>query len=354
MRMHSFSYINIFGLDLLSKAGTAYIFARVCTVCEWQEVQRIEASDKREGNLFGYSVAIDETTGLAIVGCPHSSLHGFYHELPSRYPYYANDQLQFPLDERLERYAKAENTLAPTGGNLRLVNHIMLTESVKDYVLNFNRNAGAIYIFQQEESSERYPLGRWKNIEVAKITPPDVSSHDLFGTSIAVNANRVIVGATGTQYSLGGIEKGAIYNLNTAWIHVKFAQTEYSVVEKKGQLNVTLHRSSSYLIKSALQVSYFTSDLTAKGVSSDILAQCSERFCGDYLYSTGDVTFEPGQNQTSFIVHIIDDSCKEDHMKYFQLQLRIPNGGPIVGEKYRAQVRIDDDDWSSDNCHSII
>lgn len=32
-------------------------------------------------------------------------------------------------------------------------------------------------------------------------------------------------------------------------------------------------------------------------------------------------------------------------MEYVQLYLHIPGGGPIHGESYRAQLRIDDDDW---------
>ena len=43
-------------------------------------------------------------------------------------------------------------------------------------------------------------------------------------------------------------------------------------------------------------------------------------------------------------------------MEYVHLQLHIPGGGPILGKKYQAYLRIDDDDWiaksTSINCTS--
>lgn len=47
----------------------------------------------------------------------------------------------------------------------------------------------------------------------------------------------------------------------------------------------------------------------------------------------------------NFEVKIIDDSCWERHMKYIQLNLHIPGGSLIQGENFRAQLKIDDDDW---------
>jgi len=41
----------------------------------------------------------------------------------------------------------------------------------------------------------------------------------------------------------------------------------------------------------------------------------------------------------------MNDFCQELHMEYIQINLHVPGGGPIKGENYRAQLRIDDDDW---------
>jgi hypothetical protein len=43
-------------------------------------------------------------------------------------------------------------------------------------------------------------------------------------------------------------------------------------------------------------------------------------------------------------VKLLDDLRVENEMKYVQLQLHILGGGPIHGEHFRAQLRIDDDD----------
>ena len=66
-------------------AGGAYLFYRKCELstkieqyssraCKWIQQQRIVASDKRQGNKFGVSVAIDDALGLVLVGMNMISL----------------------------------------------------------------------------------------------------------------------------------------------------------------------------------------------------------------------------------------------------------------------------------------
>ena len=41
--------------------------------CVWQEESKLEASDKRSGDLFGFAVDVDDASGVVVVGAPGRS-----------------------------------------------------------------------------------------------------------------------------------------------------------------------------------------------------------------------------------------------------------------------------------------
>jgi hypothetical protein len=67
--------------------------------------------------------------------------------------------------------------------------------------------------------------------------------------------------------------------------------------------------------------------------------------CGDYEQAAGEVTFKQGEKHTHFTIRVMDDRCIERRLEYVQLNLHQLGGSPLRGEKYRAQLRIDDNDW---------
>jgi hypothetical protein len=82
------------------KAGAAYIFLRqelgdssgvMCApgrdrlTCEWNEAIKLVPSDKRAGDGFGTSIALNDAEGLIAVGAERSSLTGFWREEPVFY-----------------------------------------------------------------------------------------------------------------------------------------------------------------------------------------------------------------------------------------------------------------------------
>ena len=120
--------------------------------------------------MFGNSVAIDDKLGIAVVGSSHSPALGFYQEIPSHHPHYREHRLSFPLSERLESYAKADNTLAATGRNLRLINHILTEDKTQNQLeLNHNKHSGSLYIHKR--SINRTNAHSWQNIQEVKLSP---------------------------------------------------------------------------------------------------------------------------------------------------------------------------------------
>ena len=124
-------------------------------------------------------------------------------------------------------------------------------------------------------------------------------------------------------------------------------------------------------------IGYSTSDLSARGLDASQFDSCAKRNindrcgCGDYKHSSGEVKcclsfvkilkwffmcylicisrfvqilFEPEDRLGWFVVSLIDNKCFATEAKYVHLQLHIVGGGAINGEKFRSQLRIDDDD----------
>ena len=348
-------------------AGAAYIFERKCIApanidnmssCVWSEKKRLVASDNRNGNLFGYSVDINGKEGITVVGSMQSSAFGVYQEDPSVYPYKNSTSIKFPLPSNLEQYVKAGETYSPTRGNLRLVDYILKTriDSESIYTNPMNQKAGSVYLYSRvpselDDSGEVLREEYWKSSEDAKFAPPDVSAGDAFGTSISFDGSTALIGSTGDD-ACCGTNGGASYLYDLRWYIVYFTLDEFVALEGTDREVLIFVRRNILYLDDVLAIGYSTSDLTATGVDSTKFAECltipleKRDGCGDYEQTSGELTFAKGQHTTYFNIKIMNDLCWERHMEYIQLNLHIPGGGPINGKLFRAQLRIDDDDWS--------
>jgi hypothetical protein len=342
-------------------SGAAYMFLRECesmsfddlapsnSNCVWKEQVRLVPSDKRSGNLFGISVDIDNKQGIAIVGSSNSPAYGFHQEPISVHPY--TTSMNVPIPEDLEDLMKSGGTHTAIGGSLRLIDYLVhkgrhnVAEASK-----FTEEAGSVYIFTREAINSISEKS-WRASELAKISPPDVAARDHFGSSIAIDGTVAVMGATGRDSHAENGGSAYVYDLE--WVRVKFISVEFVALEGQRVVKIFLERdlTLSYMRYS---IAYSTSDLSARGVDRATFDRCmilpaSLRFdCGDYEESSGEVTFNPGEQQTHFEVRIMDDKCIERHLEYVQLNLHQLGGSVIHGENFRAQLRIDDDDMVYD------
>jgi hypothetical protein len=354
------------GKDETPSAGAAYIFIQRCKsndfYCNWEEQARISSADKRTRNMLGFSVAINDEHGIAVVGSVHSPAYGFYNEIPSEYPHRNTTPVPFPVSPKLENYQKQGDSYAASGGSLRLIDHILMTQnagqSLKQslHVPVFALKAGAAYLFKRIHP-EKGTNGKddreafWMNTEHGRIAPPDVEARDEFGYSIALAEDTAVIGAIGVDgVGNGG---GSVFVVKMSWRNIRFVKTEYVALESTVELDVFVERNDSNDSKEE-RIGFSTSDLSAKGIDPEDFALCSSlpmdqrcsAQCGDYERASGELTFAEGETLTSFKIKILDDNCSEPEMEYVQIHLHIPGGGPIHGEDYRAHLRIDDDDGS--------
>jgi hypothetical protein len=315
-----------------ANAGAAYTFRRhlansnePCTgnsqfwphahLCHFELQAKLQASDKRADDMFGYSVAVDDATGVAVVGAKH----------------------QVALDAK-----KLPVRMKPELGDV-----------VKS-------RAGAVYLFRRVAEA-RDGLGTllqtpyWPSYEQARLQPPDGAARDEFGASVAISGFTVFAGATGDDGK--GIDGGAAYQQDVELVRLSFRQKVFPGIENNlnGRIEVAVARAGP--TTTTVVVHYATSDITAVGVDAETFSRCqripiSQRgdACGDYQLTAGDLVINAGLRSKSFFVPVMDNGCYEHPMEYLQVTLSVPGGNAILGEDYTATVRIDDDDSLADPC----
>ncbi len=138
----------------------------------------ILADDGKAGDSFGYSVAIDGNT--ALVGAFKSDIDGVI-DAGAAYVYVLGDNGWQKQAKLVAEPAFAEDTL---GGNVALNNNVaMLGVSRRD---DKGKDSGAVIFFEREVNS-------WKQRHI--FTAPDAQAGDAFGQSIALTKNHLIIGA---------------------------------------------------------------------------------------------------------------------------------------------------------------
>ena len=368
------------GREETPMSGAAYFFIRECpqkdfddlspsnSECTWIEQERIVASDKRGGNLFGISVDVDHNQGVAIVGSSSSPAYGYYNDPIYVHPHSNSTTVDMPIPENLQDLMRSGGTYSATGGNLRVIDYLIHQQHLAVEELNrYTEQAGSTYVFIREPA-EIAPNGEvvrkafWKTTEESKFAPPDIEARDHFGYSVAIDGVTAVVGAMGRDnFAMNG---GGAFLYDMEWIRVKFTKVEYVALEGSDHsVKIFLERDLSWS-NSTMTIRYSTSDLTAIGVDTPKFEEClrvhiSERDgCGDYEQSAGEVTFNEDEEHTYFTIRVMDDQCIERRLEYVQLNLHQLGGSPLRGESYRAQLRLDDDDWQdgyfSRNCTNGI
>tara|TARA_Y100000004_G_scaffold153265_1_gene176857 strand:+ start:7623 stop:9008 length:1386 start_codon:yes stop_codon:yes gene_type:complete len=157
-------------------AGAAYIFVRSGT--SWSQQQKLIAYDKGQNDQFGFSVAIDGLT--AIVGAPrqdHTSTDtgSVYVFVRSGTSWYVQQQLTASDPGQNDQFGFS---VAIDGDNI-------IVGSPYEDPGNVN-SAGSAYIFVRSGTS-------WS--QQAKLSASDKESNALFGHRVDIDGNYVVVGA---------------------------------------------------------------------------------------------------------------------------------------------------------------
>jgi hypothetical protein len=160
--------------------GAAYVYRDFGMV--WQRIQRLSASDGATANHFGFSVAISGANVL--VGAPHTPAG----QTGAAYLYSTTDwserRLPNPPDHdfyhEFGHSVALEETIAVVGAPYH---------QGAGPVTGIRRGAAYVYTLTDSETTARRRL----------LLPEDRQDQDIFGTSVAVSGNIVMIGAPGAD-----------------------------------------------------------------------------------------------------------------------------------------------------------
>ncbi|WP_395377360.1 hypothetical protein [Marinicella sp. W31] len=150
------------------------------------------AGDGKAGDSFGFSAAIDDTTIL--IGAYKADLDGVI-DAGAAYVYVLGDRGWQQQAKLVAEPAFAEDTL---GGNVALKNDVaMLGVMRRD---DKGKDSGAVVSFERASNT-------WKQTQI--FTAHDAKPGDAFGQSIALTENHLIIGAP--RNDALGVDSGAAY-----------------------------------------------------------------------------------------------------------------------------------------------
>lgn len=198
--------------NMVFEAGSAYIFHNVAGT--WSQVQKIVASDRGSQDRFGWDVAISDNHAIVGAYWEDEDLEGANHltDAGSAYIFknFAGSWLEIQKIVASDRgYEDFFGHSVAISGDYIVVGAMFEDEGTPGS-LSFS-DAGSAYIY-------RNVSGNWT--EVQKIAAEDREDYDWFGTSVAISADYVFVGALNEdEDALGG---NSISNAGSVYIFENF------------------------------------------------------------------------------------------------------------------------------------
>lgn len=172
-----------------SQRGAAYMFTESAGV--WGLQQKLYASDEQDGNYFGVSVSVESDTVL--IGAMYGE--GIVGNTGAAYIFTRSGST---WTEQQKLYASDGTSADLFGRSVSLNGTTLLIGSEGDD--DTPSNSGAAYIFTLSG-------GTWT--ETQKLTAADADNDDLFGYSVSLDGNTLVVGAYREDGS--GSNRGAAY-----------------------------------------------------------------------------------------------------------------------------------------------
>jgi len=188
--------------DVESNAGSAYIFDYNGN--NWVETIKLTASNPGNGDLFGGDVDLD--MNKAIVSSQYSDDAKEGANVGSVYVFeLGNSGWSETTILSAANMAANDNF----GNSISISGNFIVIGSLNDD--DTATNTGSAYVFEYDSLNMTWDAG-------LKINADDATAFDRFGTSVKVNGNRMLIGATGNDDNGSG--SGSVYSYyynNNSW-----------------------------------------------------------------------------------------------------------------------------------------
>ncbi len=177
------------------EAGAAYLFRYDAGSGTWLEEQKIVAFDRDGGDVFGNSVAI--SGGVAAIGAPNQDDGGVQSGSAYIFRYDSGSGL---WSEEQQLFAPDPSDWDNLGERVAISNNVAIAGAPGDD--DNGTDSGSAYLFRFDAGS-----GTWSHEEM--LYASDGEAGDVFGFSVAASNDRVLIGATGDDDN--GTAAGAAY-----------------------------------------------------------------------------------------------------------------------------------------------
>ncbi|WP_424101635.1 LamG-like jellyroll fold domain-containing protein [Moorena producens] len=177
-------------------AGAAYIFERDSSGT-WTQIQKLLASDPEAFDGFGFSVAI--SGNIAIVGAPFKDTGGS--SAGAAYIFERDSSGNWSETETKKLLASEPKASDYFGKSVGINGNIAIVGAEGDDT--GGDKAGAAYIFERDSN------GNWSETETQKLFASNPTKSSSFGNSVAISNNIAIVGANSEDS--GGLNAGSAY-----------------------------------------------------------------------------------------------------------------------------------------------
>jgi len=161
--------------DRGTDSGSAYVFERVAG--EWNQTAILTAADGADGDQFGSSVAISNET--AIVGTPLDDDRGT--DSGSAYVFERDGNAWTQTAKLLASDGQAGDLF---GGSVAISGETSIAGAIRDD--DMGTDSGSAYVFERV-------AGVWS--QTTKLTAPDGEADDEFGISVSISGDTALVGA---------------------------------------------------------------------------------------------------------------------------------------------------------------
>ncbi len=257
---------NALGGGFRERAGSAYIFKY--NDGAWAEVQKLVASDREESDYFGWSVAISgEYAIVSASGEDHDTLgEGFLNGAGAAYIFKIIDGTWFEV-QKIVASDRGDGDFFGVSVSIS-EDYALVTASQEDNDTTggaYLNNSGAAYLFKNN-------AGTWS--EVHKIVASDRGNLDHFGNSGAISGDYAIIGAIYDGHDTTG---GTFVNLaGSAYIFKKSCATSGTDVQTAcnsftwidGNTYIVSNDTATYILTNLAGCdSVVTLDLTINSVS---------------------------------------------------------------------------------------
>ena len=187
------------GGSIFANFGAAYVFQRDQGGADnWGEVKKLLASDAQANDWFGWSVAV--SGDAAVVGTPFEEDAGGTNA-GAAYVFQRDQDGADNWGEVKKLLASGAQDFDQFGSSVAVSGDSAIVGAVLEDA--GGSAAGAAYVFQRDEGG----AGNWG--EVKKLTASDAGVGDWFGMSVAVSGDTAVVGAW--HEDAGGGNAGAAY-----------------------------------------------------------------------------------------------------------------------------------------------